>query len=90
MELSELEKRALQACEIPSLNGRTQIVVFAKSMIYHDLFVRGYSVSEIARMYRCNHASVINLLKRYNEWLEYDKEFKILVEKFNSYGNRNQ
>ena len=90
MELSELERRTLQICGISNLKGRGQNVVFAKSLIYHDLFVRGYSISEIGRLLKAHHSSVIHLLKRYNEWLEYDKEFKMLVEKFNSYENRNQ
>ena len=44
----------------------------------------------IAMRFNVTHCSVINLLKKYDDRLLYDAEFKILVEKFNSYENRNK
>lgn len=41
-------------------------------------------------MFHCNHSSVHNLLKKYDDRLKYDNEFRMLVERFNSYGNKNQ
>lgn len=88
MDLSELEKRALEVCEVPNLKSRKREVIFAKSLIYHELHSRGYSLSEIGRIFRCNHSSVHNLLSKYDDRLKYDKEFKVMVERFNSYGNQ--
>lgn len=41
-------------------------------------------------MFGKNHASVYNILKKYDDRLKYDNEFRMLVEKFNSYENRNK
>lgn len=90
MELSELERRALQACEAQDINSRSYRSVCAKSIVYQDLHSRGYSLHSIARMFGKNHASVHNILKKYDDRLKYDNEFRMLVERFNSYGNRNQ
>lgn len=90
VELSELEKRALQICQTSSLKSRRREVIYAKSIIYRQLHNRGYCISSIARMFEQNHASVHNLLKKYDDRLKYDKEFKMLVDKFNNYGNQSE
>lgn len=90
VDLLELEKRALKVCEVPNLASRKREVIFAKSLIYHELYSKGYSLCEIGRIFRCNHSSVHNLLSKYDDRLKYDKEFKMLVDKFNNYGNQNE
>lgn len=90
VERYELEQRALQICEVPNLKGRTYRVICAKSIIYHKLYNSGYNISAIAKMMGVTHSTVINLLKKYDDRLLYDKEFKMLVDKFNNYGNQNE
>jgi DNA invertase Pin-like site-specific DNA recombinase len=86
VERYKLEQRALQICEVSDINGRSYRQVCAKSIIYRELHNRGYSLSEIGRMFHCNHTSVYNLLNKYDDKVRYDKEFKMLVDKFNNYG----
>lgn len=85
VDLLELEKRALEVCEVPNLKSRKREVIFAKSLIYHELYSRGYSLCEIAKLYKCGHTSVYNLLTKYKDRVKYDKEFQQLVRKY--YGN---
>lgn len=88
--MQQLITKALKVCQVSDLNGRSYKQVCAKSIIYHDLHSRGYSLHSIARMFGKNHASVHNILKKYDDRLRYDNEFRMLVERFNSYENRNQ
>lgn len=77
-------------CEVLNLKSRKREVIFAKSLIYHELYNSGYNISAIAKMMGVTHSTVINLLKKYEGRMLYDKEFKMLVDKFNNYGNQNE
>jgi hypothetical protein len=90
VERYKLEQRALQICEVSDINGRSYRQVCAKSIIYRELHNRGYSLAEIGRIFHCNHTSVYNLLNKYDDKVRYDKEFKMLVDKFNNYGNQSE
>lgn len=85
--MKQLITKVLKVCQVSDLNGRSYKQVCAKSIVYHDLHSRGYSLHSIARMFGKNHASVHNILKKYDDRLQYDNEFRMLVDKFNSYGN---
>ena len=86
--MQQLITKALKVCQVSDLNGRSYRQVCAKSIIYHELKKRGLTMHGIAMRFKVTHCSVINLLKKYDDRLLYDAEFKMLVEKFNSYGNQ--
>ena len=88
--MQKLIDKAIKACEVSNIKGRTYRVICAKSIIYHELYNSGYNISAIAKMMGVTHSTVINLLKKYDDRLKYDKEFKMLVDKFNSYGNQSE
>lgn len=86
--MQQLITKALKVCQVSDFNGRSYKQVCAKSIVYQHLHSRGYSLHSIARMFGKNHSSVHNILKKYDDRLEYDNEFRMLVERFNSYGNQ--
>lgn len=88
--MQQVINKVLQVCEIPNIKGRSYRQVCAKSIIYYEFHSRGYSLSEIGRIFHCNHSSVYNLLSKYDDRVRYDKEFKMLVDIFSNYGNQNE
>lgn len=81
--INKLINTVMEVCGVQSLSGRSYRQVCAKSIIYHELKKKGYRTSHIARIMGEDHASVFNLLKKYDDRLEYDEEFRCLVEQFN-------
>lgn len=53
-------------------NSRLQINVMSRSLVYYKLHKDGYSVSEIGRLLRRDHATVIHSLKKLEQDLEYN------------------
>ena len=86
--MQKLIDNVFQVCEVKNLNGRDYRKICAKSIIYHELHSRGYTLTSIANHFGVTHSAVINLLQKFDDRLKYDKEFKDLVEKY--HGNKNK
>lgn len=68
--------------------SQQSLPVSARAAIYHEIRKAGkvekwnlYSLPLIGRMFGRDHSTVIHGLKKYQEWRQYDPEFRELTEK---------
>lgn len=72
----------IYACR-PLNKSRERHTVWARVAISVILKQEGYSFPSIGRFLGINHATVMHHLRRHKDNLEFDREYKVLFDKFN-------
>jgi len=68
----------------PLINGRVRMSVYARSAIYWLLRNDGKSLDSIGKFFGKDHATVMHGLRKHNDLIQFDKEYKNLFDTFYS------